>query len=167
MNTLNEFTLVYLRSLFSYDSKTGIVTRRVSRGNRALAGAAVGRANGNGYLRVGIDGQNVYVHRLAYFLHHGTAPIEVDHKNLKRDDNRIRNLRAAGRAGNTANTRCRKHNASGFKGVHVQNKTGRYRAQIKVDGRTRHLGYFDTRQEAHAAYAKGAKKFFGRFARAA
>jgi hypothetical protein len=34
-----------------------------------------------------------------------------------------------------------------------------------MKGRKHFLGYFDTPQEAHAAYAKAARKLFGKFAR--
>jgi hypothetical protein len=51
-----------------------------------------------------------------------------------------------------------------FKGVtwHV----GRFRASIKVNGRTIHLGRYDTAEQAHEAYVAAAQKHFGKYANA-
>lgn len=167
MSTLQGFTREQLLALFGYDAETGTVTSKVNRGSRVRVGDAIGRRNGNGYLRFSLQGKPIYVHRLAYFLHHGCAPAEVDHKDLNRTNNAIANLRAADRPANSANGPRRGHNASGFKGVHQQAKTGRWRAQIKVGYRSIHLGYFDRREDAHAAYVAAAQHHFGGFARAA
>lgn len=38
-------------------------------------------------------------------------------------------------------------------------------AQIKFSQKVTHLGYYDTAEEAHAAYRNAAEKHFGEFAR--
>jgi hypothetical protein len=38
-------------------------------------------------------------------------------------------------------------------------------AQIKHQRKQHHLGYFDTAEEAHAAYAEAARRLHGTFAR--
>ena len=42
----------------------------------------------------------------------------------------------------------------------------RWAACIRLDGRLRHLGYFDTPEEASAAYQQAAERLFGDFKRA-
>ncbi len=44
-------------------------------------------------------------------------------------------------------------------GVAFYPRTGRWTARINIEGKRRHLGYFDTQEEAHAAYveAQGAR----------
>lgn len=51
---------------------------------------------------------------------------------------------------------------SGVKGVSP--KSGKYVARITLDGKTSHLGYFDTKEMAAAAYAVAASEKFGEFA---
>lgn len=89
----------------------------------------------------------------------------IDHVNGDAADNRIENLRAANRSQNNANSALRNRNASGFKGVSLHKKTGKWQASIKVDGKGRHLGLFSDPVKAHAAYCSAASEIFGSFAR--
>lgn len=88
----------------------------------------------------------------------------VDHRNMNGLDCRRENLRAATKSQNTRNSRLRRNNRSGFKGVTETSKG--WRAQCRFDGRNHHLGYFDTPEEAHAAYFAAACEHAGEFARA-
>lgn len=88
---------------------------------------------------------------------------DVDHWDLNGLNNTRSNLRIATRAQNMANTKLRNDNKLGFKGV-VKDKK-RFRAEIKAGGKSKHLGMFDTPEEAHAAYLEAAKKYHGDFAR--
>lgn len=51
-----------------------------------------------------------------------------------------------------------------FKGVSSVYKSEKWRAIIRVAGKLRHLGCFDTPAEAAHAYDEAAEKFFGAFA---
>lgn len=90
----------------------------------------------------------------------------VDHENSNGLDNRRCNLRLANQSQSSANTRPQLRVA--FKGVHaVIRRSGsvRYRATIAPNGKSKHLGYFDTAEEAHEEYKKAAIKYFGEYAR--
>ena len=50
------------------------------------------------------------------------------------------------------NKRIGKDNTSGYKGVSYNKETGRYRARIKVNKKSIHLGYFQTAVEGAIAY---------------
>jgi hypothetical protein len=90
-----------------------------------------------------------------------TAADDVDHKDGDPCNNRRSNLRIATSSDNGAN-RKRTWAASGYKGVYSHGD--RWRAQITKDQRRRHLGLFNTPEEAARAYNSAAGELFGEFA---
>ena len=95
----------------------------------------------------------------------GLDGLEVDHINGDGLDNRRSNLRAATHAQNSRNSRTPKNNTSGFKGVILDKPTGKWRAQIRLDGAQKHLGYFVTPEDAHTAYCKASAELHGEYGR--
>ena len=53
---------------------------------------------------------------------------------------------------------------SSMKGVYFKKERKKYRAQIRINGKQKHLGDFPTEAEAHAAYMKAARKHYGELA---
>ena len=96
--------LATLRQVLSYDPETGALSWLVDPGNKLSAGALAGRIK-NGYIQVRLGSHNLYAHRVAWYLHHGTdpGPLMIDHINRNRSDNRICNLRLVDAKGNRAN----------------------------------------------------------------
>lgn len=90
--------------------------------------------------------------------------MQTDHINGNRLDNRRTNLRLCINAENQRNARKRRDNTSGVKGVCWHKCSGRWQARISVDGKKRHLGLFDSRDEAAHAYNKAAVELHGEFA---
>lgn len=89
----------------------------------------------------------------------------VDHWNGNLLDCRRSNLRKATRGQNRANWhRLRRDNKTGVQGARV-NRSGRWYAEIRVAGKTRWLGTFDSRAAAVRAYDDAAKQAWGRFSR--
>jgi len=88
----------------------------------------------------------------------------VDHKNGNPLDNQRTNLRFCTRSLNAANSKLRRTNTTGFKGVWKDRNY--FRAEIKINQKKKSLGYFPTPEQAHAAYIAAAKELFGDFARA-
>jgi hypothetical protein len=93
---------------------------------------------------------------------------QVDHLNGNTLDNRRCNLRFSNTSQNAANRQKRGGN-SRFKGVMITRRTyglnKRWRAQIGLSGKSYHLGYFHTEEEAALAYNQAALRQFGQFAR--
>jgi hypothetical protein len=115
-----------------------------------------------------IDGEKYYAHRLAWFYAYGRWPKEkLDHRDGPRDANKLDNLREANDLQNARNSRIGRNNTSGLKGVSLFKRDGTWRAQITVDSKNIHLGYFETAVEAHAAYRYAAERYHGDFARMA
>jgi hypothetical protein len=138
--------------------------RDAIRFNTMWAGKIAGNPNASGYLKVSVNKEFYYVHRIVWEMHNGPIPVGmvIDHANRNKSDNRIFNLRIATHDQNAANSKARRHNTSGLKGVVrvCPSQTGRkkWRARIAYKGVTRYLGYFHTKEEAHEAYMQELKK---------
>lgn len=89
---------------------------------------------------------------------------EADHINGMTLDNRRSNLRSATRVQNARNQRVRTDNTSGYKGVHFERPTGKWRASITVEGRKRTLAAYTSPELAAHAYDVAARRLFGEFA---
>lgn len=124
----------------------------------------------NGYRLLRVNQKNMWAHRVAWLLATGEDPEGkvVDHINGNRLDNRIDNLRLATYSQNSANAKRHSRNTSGLKGASRVKKngkwTGRWQASITYQRRQINLGYFDTKEEAHAAYLEAARSLQGEFA---
>jgi hypothetical protein len=115
--------------------------------------------------RDGKQGKTIYMHRAILGLDYGDQT-ETDHADPWTTlDNRRKNLRGTDNSGNARNKRKRKDNTGGFKGVYYIARLKKWAASIMVGGKTIHLGLFDTKEEAHAAYCKAALEHHGEFAR--
>ncbi len=157
-----------LKQLLSFNPETGDFVRLTRAATRIHIGDVVkGCNNGEGYLRIRIDRRAYMAHRLAWLYMTGEWPkAQIDHINMDRADNRFCNLREATNAQNKANSRAHRSNLSGAKGITSVRR--KFRAQVEVAGIPIYLGYFNTRDEAHAAYMiAAAKKYCGEFARGA
>lgn len=159
-----------LLELVRYDPETGEFTLLVdvSRGHHhKTAGEKLGRNHPLGYIQIGLDCKSYLAHRLAWFYVTGEWPKhQIDHINQDKKDNRFANLREATNSQNHQNKKSK--NSNGLKGVALANG-GKYRAKrwyakIRINQRTIYLGTFDTKEDAHNAYAKAASELFGEYA---
>jgi hypothetical protein len=153
------------RKALSYNPETGILYWLSSRG-RARAGDRAGTLSSHEppYLEIKYLGRHYKAHRLAWLLAHSYWPANLDHKNGKSTDNRLSNLREATTSENNMNRKATADSAVGLKGVSL-NKSGSFRAQIKINSKQHYLGTFSTAEAAHAAYCNAAPKLHGEFAR--
>lgn len=158
--------------LMTYNPGTGDVRWRSTScevGVRRKGGEVVGCADHRGalsYRRVAIDGRRYYAHQLAWLLLYREWPASgIDHVNNDGLDNRSANLRLACQTLNNANARRRKDNSSGHRGVSFYKAYGKWEAYINSGGKRVRLGYFDSRDDAIAAYQKAAQQTFGAYAK--
>ena len=111
-----------------------------------------------------IDGKRhlISLHR---FILNPPNDKEIDHKNGIGVDCRKENLRIVTHAENMRNHKMHKNNMSGFRGVCWHKGRGKYDSYIKVNGKTKHLGYSASITEAVIKYNEGAIRYHGEFAR--
>ena len=146
-----------LRELIDYDAETGVFTRRVALSRRSVEDEVIGFSTDREYLVITVDGKRYRAHRLAWLYVYGAWPLgRLDHEDTDRQNNRIKNLRPASNAENLHNRGKQKNNTSGYKGVSWHKRQKRWIAKIAADGEDHFLGYYDTPEEAHAAYCKAA-----------
>jgi HNH endonuclease/AP2 domain len=164
-----EYLLDYYNKNLAYqEDGTFIRTTRTS--NNIKIGDVAGGKSGNDYININLgkyNGKSVLfgAHRLAFLIHYGYLPYDVEHKDLNKKNNRINNLRPSTRSQNSANKLLQCNSTSGYKGVSEVVASGKWRAYAKKDGRQIYLGMFATKEEAARAYDKKVLELFGEFAR--
>jgi hypothetical protein len=109
----------------------------------------------------GGQGAEIYMHTLL------TGWPRVDHRNGDGLDNQRSNLRPASAAQNRHNQRPHGQHSSRFKGVGWNKRKRKWVAQIKVNGKNRHLGYFAREEDAARAYTEASLAIQGEYAYAA
>lgn len=108
-------------------------------------------------------------HQVVFIVTHGYLPDEIDHIDGDKTNNSPSNLRACSSTQNKRNTVGRRTyrgqaTLSQFKGVSCDVRDGRWTAVIRVNGRNKSLGRFDTEVAAAKAYDDAAREHFGDFA---
>ena len=140
-----------LRNLVTYDPLTGLFQRLVRNTN-----ATCGWPDKAGYLYLMIDTKVYSAHRLAWLYMTGEWPRnDIDHINGQRADNRFANLRDVPKNFNMQNERrARINNKSGLMGVQFRKDRGKFVAVLRINGKSKRFGAFDTPEAAHAAYVE-------------
>lgn len=111
--------------------------------------------------------KQIKMHRLLLGL--TDSNILADHIDGDGLNNQRYNLRIATRHQNNLNKKSQCNSTSKYLGVYVTKRksdgVNRYLSQIKINGKSTHLGTFDTEFQAALEYDKMAKIHFGEFAR--
>ena len=114
---------------------------------KARGSKPAGRELCNGYIQVQVDGVRYVAHRIVY-----------------KKNNSPSNLRLATSAQNKQNTvSANKNSKSGIRGVFWDKGKKKWRTTIGVDGKTKHIGLFNSAADAEHASTKARIKFFGEF----
>lgn len=144
---VDRLAIARLREVLILDLDTGIFTWAKPRG-RVRLGSIAGTPGPFGSILIRVDGVLYQAHRLVWFYINGAwPPDEIDHIDGDRANNRPSNLRASTRSENMQNR------AVGvLTGAFFCKDKKKWKSSIKLNGITKHLGYFTTPGEASDAY---------------
>lgn len=149
-----------VHALIAYDPITGHLTWKADRGKVKAGDPAGSASDSHGYLSVRVNYRSYLAHRLAWFLTHGEFPKnKLDHINGDRHDNRLANLREVSDRDNARNSAMNTKNTSGVVGVSWHAARGKWRANITVGRQQKHLGLFDSFDEAVAVRRQAEAEF--------
>lgn len=96
-------TVKLLRERLVYNSKTGIFTHKWHVVSTKIGKRAGYLHKATGYWILSIDSQKIRANIAAWAMYYGEFPSgHLDHKNTKKLDNRIKNLRLANKSSNHA-----------------------------------------------------------------
>lgn len=110
--------------------------------------------------------KTITLHKFIWELENGIIvdkTLVLDHINHNSLDNRLSNLRLVTQAQNQANRRNKKNSTSSYKGVSWSSQKNKWKAQIKLNGKVKHLGYFSSEKEAAIVYDKAVPIYFGEY----
>ena len=138
-----DLSLLELANLVKYNHETGMITMR---DNTPIKYSTNKRWR---YLSTSIQGNFVYIHRLAWACYYGEVPNIIDHIDGCPTNNKINNLRNGDQRQNTQNKRI--HRDGRLVGA-IKAKNNGWQAVIYLRGVKYHLGYFKTELEAHTVY---------------
>lgn len=163
---------------FTYDATTGEIRWKIrgrsefkdqrtwTKFNKEYANNVAGYKGPDGYIQVRLNYKLHSAHRIIWEMHNGPIPegMRIDHESMDTANNRLDNLRLATAIQNSGNSRARKTNKCGVKGI-CKHQDGGYAAYIGIDGKTKYLGLRATPEEAHELYKAAAIERFGEYAR--
>lgn len=155
-----DLTIEFLNSRLNYNPESGVFTWKLAKGGKRV-GDFAGSINDQGYVVIRINRVIYRAHRLAWIIMTGKAPInELDHIDGNRSNNSWLNLRDVPRLQNKRNQGRVISNTSGYNGVMWYKAGEKWHAQITVEGKAIHLGYFENLEDAIKA-RKEAETFYG------
>ena len=157
-----------IKNALEYDPVTGVFLWKVApkRGLSRVGQVAGTLHKMRGDITITIDQVRYKAHRLAWIYVHGSLPdeLEIDHEDNDPSNNAIANLRIASSSQNKFNTRRRKDNTSGAKGIVWRKDISKWTARCTLFGKTHHLGTFIDLRDAESAVQQYRQQHHNEFA---
>ena len=143
-----------ISDLLEYDADTGLFRWKVQRSNACTKGWFPGSKTKVGYYQIRVNNNLIMAHRLAWYLSTGSWPNKfIDHINENKSDNRLSNLREADKSLNQLNQiKANADSLTGHRGVCFDKQSGKFKAQLVVQGKKVLNKLFTNVEEAAKAY---------------
>jgi hypothetical protein len=129
-----------LKSLFEYED--GNLYWKIKPSKKISIGAKAGYIDKKGYIQIRIDGKFYLGHRIIFAMHNGYMPEFIDHIDGNPFNNLIENLREATLSQNQFNSKTRKDNLSGIKGVTWNTARNKWQVQLQVNRKNKYFGLY-------------------------
>ncbi len=129
--------------------------------NTKNAGQKASRLNpgSGGYFRVRIFNKFYPSHRIIWLWHYGKWPDhQIDHLDGNPANNKIDNLADKTNAENGKNRKMHAKNISGYPGVSWCTREQKWKASVNIQGKPKHLGYFEIKEDAYSAFLEKARE---------
>jgi len=128
-------------------------------GLKVKPGDVAGYSDGK-YASVRYKGKLYRAHRVVWLILKGYLPAHIDHIDGNGLNNEIGNLREClnGQKDNQQNNARKSNNKSGFLGVSWSKQNKKWQAQITANYVHRHLGFYETPEEAYEIYKKAKRE---------
>lgn len=143
-----------IRQCFVIDRTVPAGLRWIHHPNKAFVNRTVNSTiqtmSKDGYYYMRLQRTYLLAHRVVFFLHNGYWPNQCDHWDGDRTNNAPDNLRDVDRLANSQNRRAR--------GYSYVKATGKYVVAFNVNKVRHHIGFYDTPEEAKAAYVEAKRK---------
>lgn len=152
-----------LHNLFDY--KEGKLFWKVSNTNKIKIGDQAGYITKHGYRKIYVENKQHYEHRLIFMYHNGFLPKLIDHIDGNKLNNNLSNLRIASHSQNMMNTKIKKTNTSGIKGVCWDKSRNKWFVRITVQNKTINIGRFDDLELSELVANESRNKYHKNFAR--
>lgn len=161
----------YIKEIIDYNPDTGKLYWKERKGSRSLifnnkyAGKELEFSKHHRHgTAIRKDGKKVQIfqHHLAWCIFYGEWPdpsLVIDHINGNARDNRIVNLRLVTSAENSKNSKLSRANTSGYQGVYLDRRNGRWIACIHKNNKRIALGVFGRKEDAIEARKEAEKKY--------
>jgi hypothetical protein len=131
---MEDLTADTLRSYFSYDPRTGLLSWKIKR--KGIIPGPISTLDHSGYVVVTVDRKRRYVHRIIYKMFYDLPDnMFIDHINGNKSDNRLDNLRLTDRSGNELNKPLTSRNTTGYKNISYYSADKSYVAELLVKGK--------------------------------
>jgi hypothetical protein len=147
--TRKEKCELFYEKGYRYNPETGEIT--------GFYGRKITTKHSQGYIQLGIakDGKhiNLLAQHFAWWSFYGeivedNKDLVIDHDDRIKDNNKISNLKLTTQFKNVVNC----HKIENCRGYSFCKRSRKWKSSIQVEGKLKHLGYFDTEKEAREAY---------------
>lgn len=147
-----------LLSLFDY--RDGVLYWKTSTSTKIKVGSKAGSfCKTLKYCNVKINKHKYRTHRIIWKMLKGYDPVELDHINRIKHDNRIENLREVTGSQNQYNKGASKNTKSGVKGLSFDTLSKKWRVRIYVEKKEMYFGMYEDFELACLVVSEAKSKY--------